>query len=50
MAARIVFDAETREWFNNHIGTETTVTQCPRCFRFYKPSLGHKCRKKEDKD
>ena len=44
MAAKVVFDAETRKWFDRHPDAQTTVCQCPRCCLFYKPSLGHKCK------
>lgn len=47
------FDAETRKWFDKFPITErayieTTVVQCDNCGLFYKPSLGHKCRKAVD--
>lgn len=42
----VTFDAETQKWFENHWGAQTTVCQCPRCWLYYKPSLGHKCKKK----
>ena len=41
------FDAKTQKWFRNHIGTQSTVAQCEKCGLWYKPSLGHKCKKKE---
>lgn len=28
------------------IGQQTTVCQCEKCGLFYKPSLGHKCKKR----
>lgn len=40
-------DAALDRWFRQHPGAETTVMQCPRCGLYYKPLLGHKC-KKED--
>lgn len=42
------YDPVTRKWFAQHIGYETTVCLCEKCGCFYKPCLGHKCRK-EDK-
>lgn len=39
------FDKETREWFASRPYTETTVMQCKECGLWYKPSLGHKCKK-----
>ena len=42
------FDSETRKWFLRNIGAETTVQQCEECGLYYKPILGHKCRRKKD--
>lgn len=47
------FDAETRKWFDrlpltDRLVIQTTVMQCDTCGLFYKPSLGHKCRKAVD--
>lgn len=42
---KINYDNETSKWFRNHIGTQTTVCNCKKCGLFYKPSLGHKCKK-----
>ena len=47
------FDAETRKWFDKlpiptRMIIQTTVTQCEKCGLWYKPSLGHKCKKKGD--
>lgn len=39
------FDEPTKKWFANHIGAQTTVMRCPECGLYYKPSLGHKCKK-----
>lgn len=46
----IGFDSRTRKWFDSLPLTErlviqTTVTQCDDCGLYYKPSLGHKCKK-----
>lgn len=46
MAARVVFDEATRKWFEGRQVVQTTVCQCARCWKYYKPSLGHKCKKK----
>ena len=40
------FDAETRKWFLRNMSAQTTVMQCDRCGLWYKPILGHKCKKK----
>lgn len=44
------FDPDTREWFRTRLGVQTTVTQCPKCGLFYKPSLGHKLKNCKPKD
>lgn len=46
---RVIFDAETRKWFQNHIGAQTTVMRCECCGLYFKPILGHKCKKKGEK-
>ena len=43
----IEYDKATKEWFLSHPHQETTVTQCEVCKLFYKPILGHKCKKQE---
>lgn len=45
---RIEFDRRTKAWFDSHIGFESTIVQCPICKLFYKPSLGHKCKKETE--
>lgn len=40
------FDEETRKWFRNNLGAQTTVMCCEKCGLWYKPILGHKCKKK----
>ena len=42
---KVKYDKETSKWFSSHIGYQTTVCKCEKCNLFYKPSLGHKCRK-----
>ncbi len=41
----VKYDNATSKWFSNHIGQQTTVCRCEKCDLFYKPNLGHKCRK-----
>lgn len=51
MAERVQYDAATRKWFESHRGNSTTVAKCQQCGLYYKPELGHKCKKKAgDKD
>lgn len=50
MTERVQFDAETRKWFKNNLGAQTTVMKCERCGLYYKPSLRHKCKKKGAND
>lgn len=42
----VKYDKGTSKWFSKNIGCQTTVCRCDKCNMFYKPSLGHKCRKK----
>lgn len=44
------FDEATLAWIKGRPYTETTVMQCEECHLWYKPSLGHKCKKKTRKD
>ena len=44
---KVKFDSTTKKWFAAHPLAQTTVMCCPDCGLYYKPSLGHKC-KKED--
>ena len=41
------FDARTRKWMDDHpYGTyQVTVMRCDECGLYYKPSLGHMCKK-----
>lgn len=48
--SKILYDNATKKWFGNHIGRETTVCRCEKCGLFYKPSLGHKCKKEGEQD
>ena len=43
------YDKETEKWFQSHIGYQTTVCICEKCGLFYKPMLGHKCKKIREK-
>lgn len=42
------YDEKTRKWFSRHWNAETTVARCEQCGLYYKPMLGHKCRKGEN--
>ena len=39
------YDSRTKKWFRSHPGAETTVARCKECGLYYKPILGHTCRK-----
>ena len=41
----VKYDRATKAWLNSHIGQQTTVCKCEKCGLFYKPILGHKCKK-----
>jgi hypothetical protein len=46
----INLDSNTRKWFDRiplpeRLAIQTTVTQCDDCGLYYKPSLGHRCKK-----
>lgn len=43
---RITMDAETKKWFKDNPGAQTTVMRCEKCGLWYKPMLGHDCKKK----
>lgn len=45
MSEKIKYDSKTSAWLKNHIGAETTVAKCSFCGLFYKPIIGHKCKK-----
>jgi hypothetical protein len=45
---RVQFDAETRKWFKSNLFAQTTVMKCECCGLYFKPSLGHRCKKKGD--
>lgn len=44
----IEYDSETRKWFMKNITAQTTVMRCELCGLFYKPSLGHECKKQKE--
>lgn len=41
-----IYDSRTGKWFRSHPGAETTVVKCKECGLYYKPILGHTCRKR----
>ena len=43
----IEYDNATKKWFDAHPCSETTVAKCESCGLFYKPILGHKCKKQK---
>lgn len=45
MSKRIEYDAVTKRWFKKHPDAQTTVMQCEQCGLYYKPELGHACKK-----
>ena len=49
MAKRERFDPVTADWIDAHVGVQTTVCKCKRCGLYYKPELGHKCRKEGER-
>lgn len=42
------YDPVTGKWFTNHQGREIIFLRCEVCGKFYKPILGHICRKGEE--
>jgi hypothetical protein len=45
---KVNFDSNTSRWFTKQkdcATKQTTVCQCEKCELFYKPSLGHKCKR-----
>ncbi len=42
---RVRYDYATEKWFKKHPMHQTTVMQCEVCGLYYKPSLGHRCKK-----
>lgn len=46
---RVRYDYATEKWFKKHPMHQTTVMQCEVCGLYYKPSLGHRCKKKDAK-
>jgi hypothetical protein len=43
-----LFDEKTRVWFEQHLGAQTTLARCEKCGLFFKPELGHKCKKDKE--
>lgn len=48
MSERVKYDYATSKWFKSHPFNETTVMRCDECGLYYKPSLGHKCKKSKE--
>jgi len=46
----MAYDKETKKWFDKHPLAQTTVMQCSKCGLWFKPILGHKCKKGVDKN
>lgn len=46
IGTKVECDKVTTEWLSSHFGQETTLCQCKRCGLYFKPSLGHRCRRK----
>jgi hypothetical protein len=44
------FDKALEDWFKAHPFAQTTVMQCDKCRLYYKPILGHKCKKGRNKN
>lgn len=44
---RVKYDTATRNWFKANPWAQTTVMCCEKCGLWYKPILGHKCKKGE---
>lgn len=42
---KVKYDAATTRWFKKHPDAQTTVIQCEQCGLYYKPNLGHVCKK-----
>lgn len=46
---RVRYDYVTEKWFKKNPMNQTTVMQCEACGLYFKPSLGHRCKKKNTK-
>lgn len=44
----VKFDKQTEAWIRKHLCQQTTICRCDVCGLFYKPILGHKCKKSLD--
>lgn len=42
---KVKYDEETQRWLKKNPAQQTTVMICEKCGLFFKPSLGHKCKK-----
>lgn len=47
-AERVKMDAATRKWFDKNPFAQTTVMRCECCGLYFKPELGHKCKKRKE--
>ena len=45
---KIKYDEQTKKWFAKNFFNQTTVMKCEKCGLFFKPSLGHKCKKEAE--
>ena len=45
-----MFDETTLKWFREHQNIETTVMRCNICGLFFKPNIGHTCKKERNKN
>lgn len=43
-------DSRTNKWFREHVFDETTLVKCEDCGLYYKPSIGHKCKKRRNEN
>lgn len=46
--ARVAYDSSATAWFKRNPLAETTVVKCAACGLAYRPSLGHKCKRKPE--
>lgn len=45
---RVAYDSSTKAWFKRNPLAETTVVKCAICGLMYRPSLGHKCKRRPE--
>jgi cytidyltransferase-like protein len=46
---KVKLDRKTEEWFEKHPEVNITVALCQDCGLYYKPSLGHSCKRQNKK-